>query len=366
MFQIKNFVSIVAGALNYVRGVTTRITDLQPGSVTRTLIEAPAQEVEELYVQMFNGLLEAIPVATYKSFNFQLLTATYAGGMVSVTTSTPLTQPIDISKNTIFTAKDGRQYRTLGDMTWPVSETTINIPVSSVKPGFSGNAAIGEIVASTTFPPPQFSISNAAITGGKDSETENERMARFASFIASLSRGTKDSLLYSMTTVRLLDTNGNATEWVTRIGYDYTLGFNHLYIWSNLGIPSNALLTQAQTIINGYTDPATGTKVPGYSAAGVRTDVAAMASHKVPMSFFVEVAAGYTLDAAMKQQIRNAYYSLLASVGAGETIRPDDVRAAALQVPGVTKASVSMSSNITCGQSEVLTATDADVLVSAL
>ena len=114
MFQIKNFVSIVAGALNYVRGVTTRITDLQPGSVTRTLIEAPAQEVEELYVQMFNGLLEAIPVATYKSFNFQLLTATYAGGMVSVTTSTPLTQSIDISKNTIFTAKDGRQYRTLG------------------------------------------------------------------------------------------------------------------------------------------------------------------------------------------------------------------------------------------------------------
>ncbi|EMR6009048.1 hypothetical protein WJW27_005927 [Escherichia coli] len=68
----------------------------------------------------------------------------------------------------------------------------------------------------------------------------------------------------------------------------------------------------------------------------------------------------------MKQQIRNAYYSLLASVGAGETIRPDDVRAAALQVSGVNKASVSMASNITCGQSEVLTATDADVLVSAL
>lgn len=366
MFQIKNFVSIVAGALNYVRGTTDKITDLQPGSVSRTLIEAPAQEVEELYIQMFNGLLEAIPVATYKSFNFVLLGATYGSGLVTVTTLKTLLQPITVPKGTVFTAKDGRQYASTGEMTWPVSETTIRVPVQALVPGFKGNAAVGEINASPFFPAADFTISNTEITGGTDSETEADRMVRFASYIASLSRGTYESLMYALTTAVIKDDNGVMTEFVTRRGYDYTLGFNHLYIWSNLGAPSTALLNRAQEIITGYQDPVTGQRIPGYSAAGVRTDVGAMSSRNVPMTFLVGMENGVTLTADIRQAVRNAYYSLLGSVQAGEILRPDDVKAAALQVAGVSKVTVSMSSNIVCGQNEVLTSTDSDVVVAPL
>lgn len=366
MFQIKNFVSIVAGALNYVRGTTDKITDLQPGSVSRTLIEAPAQEVEELYIQMFNGLLEAIPVATYRSFNFTLLGASYGSGLVTVTTLKPLTQPIAIPKGTAFTAKDGRQYLSTGAMTWPVSETTVRIPVMATVPGFKGNAAVGEINASPFFNASDFSISNTEITGGSDAETEADRMVRFASYIASLSRGTYESLMYALTTAIIKDANGVMVEFVTRRGYDYTLGFNHLYIWSNLGAPSAALLARAQEIITGYQDPVTGQRIPGYSAAGVRTDVAAMSSRTVPMTFLIGMEPGIQLTAEIKQAIRNAYYSLLGSVQAGQVLRPDDVKSAALQVAGVQKVTVSMSSNITCGQNEVLTAEDDDVIVSSL
>lgn len=365
-FQLKNFVSIVAGALNYVRGTTDLITDLQPGSVSRTLIEAPAQEVEELYVQMFNGLLEAIPVATYRSFNFTLLGATYGSGLVTVTTLKPLTQPMAIPKGTIFTAKDGRQYASTGDMTWPITETTVRVPVIATIPGFKGNAAVGEIVASQLFPSANFTISNTEITGGADAETEADQAIRFASYIASLSRGTYESLMYALTTAVIRDSNGVMTEFVTRRGYDYTLGFNHLYIWSNLGAPSTALLARAQEIITGYQDPVTNQRIPGYSAAGVRTDVAAMSSRSVPMTFLIGMESGYTLTEAVKQAIRNAYYSLLASVQAGEVLRPNDVKSAALQVAGVSKVSVSMSSNITCGQNEILTSTDASVIISEL
>lgn len=366
MFQFKNFVSIVAGALNYVRGTTDKITDLQPGSVSRTLIEAPAQEVEELYIQMFNGLMEAIPVATYRSFNFTLLGATYGSGLVTVTALTPLKQPITIPTGTVFTAKDGRQYGSTGDMTFPVSETTIRVPVTALVPGFKGNAAVGEINASPFFAPADFSISNTEIAGGSDAETEADRAVRFSSYIASLSRGTYESLMYALTTAVIRDSNGVMVEFVTRRGYDYTLGFNHLYIWSNLGVPSTALLARAQEIITGYQDTATGQRIAGYSAAGVRTDVAAMASRKVTMTFLIGMETGFTLTAEIKQAIRNAYYSLLGSVQAGEILRPDDVKSAALQVAGVQKVTVNMSANITCGQNEVLTAEDDDVIVSGL
>lgn len=366
MFQIKNFVSIVAGALNYVRGTTVKITDLQPGSVSRTLIEAPAQEVEELYIQMFNGLLEAIPVATYRSFNFTLLGATYASGLVTVTTNKPLTQPITIPKGTVFTAKDGRQYASSGEMTWPITEATIRVPVQALSPGFKGNAAVGEINASPFFAPADFTISNAEINGGSDAETEADRMVRFASYIASLSRGTYESLMYALTTAVIRDSNGVMVEFVTRRGYDYTLGYNHLYIWSNLGAPSPALLARAQEIITGYQDLTTGERIPGYSAAGVRTDVGAMSARVVPMTFLVGMQSGYTLTPATKQSIRNAYYSLLGSVQAGEILRPDDVKSAALQVAGIEKVTVSMSANITCGQNEVLTSSDDQVTISTL
>ncbi len=366
MFQIKNFVSIVAGALNYVRGTTDKITDLQPGSVSRTLIEAPAQEVEELYIQMFNGLMEAIPVATYKSFNFTLLGATYGSGLVTVTTNKPLLKPIDVPKGTVFTAKDGRQYASTGNMTWPITEDTIRVPVQALVPGFKGNAAVGEINASPFFAPANFTISNTEINGGSDAETEADRMVRFASYIASLSRGTYESLMYALTTAVIKDANGVMVEFVTRRGYDYTLGYNHLYIWSNLGVPSTALLARAQEIITGYQDPVTGNRIPGYSSAGVRTDVGAMAARNVPMTFLIGMESGKDLNDAVKQAVRNAYYSLLGSVQAGEVLRPSDVKSAALQVAGVAKVTVSMSANITCGQNEVLTSTDSDVVVAPL
>ena len=53
-FQIKSFNDIVLSQINHARSVTEKITDFAPGSVARTLMEAPAVEVEELYLQMFD------------------------------------------------------------------------------------------------------------------------------------------------------------------------------------------------------------------------------------------------------------------------------------------------------------------------
>ena len=64
-FQIKDFLSIVASMVNYMRGATSKITDYNVGSVARTMVEAPAIEIDQLYQQMLFGLRDAIPTATY-------------------------------------------------------------------------------------------------------------------------------------------------------------------------------------------------------------------------------------------------------------------------------------------------------------
>ena len=110
MFQIKNFVSIVAAEINVARSITDKITDFQPGSVARTLMEAPAAEMEELYLQMLHGLLEAIPEATYRSFNFDRLQPARAFGFVSMSMSPAPVESITIPYATAFTTSDGRTY----------------------------------------------------------------------------------------------------------------------------------------------------------------------------------------------------------------------------------------------------------------
>ena len=51
MFQIKDFASITASMINWLRANTTKVTDFNVGSVVRTMAEASAAEMEELYLQ---------------------------------------------------------------------------------------------------------------------------------------------------------------------------------------------------------------------------------------------------------------------------------------------------------------------------
>ena len=80
--QLKNFVSITASLINYIKAAQTTLTDFNVGAVVRTMLEACAREIEELYQQMFLGLKDAIPVAVYNAFGFSALTAQPATGII--------------------------------------------------------------------------------------------------------------------------------------------------------------------------------------------------------------------------------------------------------------------------------------------
>ena len=353
MFQIKDFASIVAAQINHARAATTKITDFQPGSVSRTLMEAPAVEVEELYLQMFLGLRDAIPVATFLSFGFDPLPAARAVGFVSVSAAQPLSEPMLIPQGTAFSSVDDRKYTTVAAVTWAVGSSHVQVPVQHTAAGLVGNIAAGAITASPFFGT-GYTISNQTIETGRDAETDAEREVRFAEYVASISRGTLVACSYQARQSRVLDADGALAEYVVRSGVDEQPGHVRIYVYSSLGAPSAALLIDGQSRIDGSTDPVTGAVTPGYRAAGVRVDVLAMQERAVPLEIRVEMRPGYTLTAAVEQQLIDIFATQIRAVQPGDTLYLGSLVEALLEVPGVRSIVPDASENITCEINEAL------------
>lgn len=353
MFQIKDFASIVAAQINHARSVTSKITDFQPGSVARTLMEAPAVEVEELYLQMFLGLRDAIPVATFLSFGFELLPASYAFGYVSVSKSPAPTAPSTVPIGTVFSTADGRTYASTAAVVWPIGQSIIHVPVQSSVIGLAGNAAIGVITASPAFGV-GYTISNSAIESGKDPETDAEREARFAEFIQSLSRGTVSACIYAAKQSVVLSPTGGIAEYVTRASIYEDGGHVRIYLYSNTGVPSAELLADGQLRIDGSRDPETGAITPGYRSAGVRVDVLPMAERLVLLSINVGMLSGYTLNAGVTQALGDVFASQIVAVQPDTTLYLGSLTEALLAVPGVQTVVPLTNENIVCATGEAL------------
>lgn len=354
MFQIKDFASIVASQIAHARSVTDKITDFQPGSVARTLIEAPAVEVEELYMQMLLGLRDAIPVATFLSFDFDRLPAAKAHGFVSVSKSPAPTAPIAIPLGTLFTNADGSKvYESTAAVTWGAGVALVRVPVVCLVAGSVGNVASGVITQSDAFGA-GYTISNALIQTGRDEESDLEREARFAEFVQSLSRGTVFACRHAAGSARVLDADGNLYEYVTRVGINETPGIVRLYVYSSLGIPSAELIADGQLRMDGSRDDEAGVITPGFRPAGVRVDVLPMAERAVPLSVQVEMLDGFTFSAGVVQGLQDAYASVLAGASPGQTLYIGTLSEALLGVPGVRRIVPSTSENIVCAVNEAL------------
>lgn len=352
-FQIKDFASIVASELNHARAVTKKVTDFQPGSVVRTIMEAPAVEIEEFYLQMFLGLREAIPVSTFLSFGFAQLPAAYATGVVTISSATPLTADIIIPLGAEFRATDGRAYLSTAALTWEQGETQITVPVRHATVGLVGNIAAGAITSSTMFGA-GFVVSNLPITTGRDLESFAEREARFADYIASLSRGTIAACTYAAKLSSVQDASGNTVEYVTRAGLVEDAGWVRIYVYSNLGPPSDELVEDGQRRIDGWRDDEVGLIVPGFRSAGVRVDILPMVERSVQLSVSVDMLDGYTLTPAVLQELRDLASAAIIGLQPGETLYLGTLVERMLVATGVHRIVPATNSNIVCAQNEAL------------
>ncbi len=316
-FQIKSFASIAASMINWMKANQSTVTDFNDGSVVRTMLEASATEIDELYQQMFNGLTEAIPTATYQSFNFSLLPAVPASGNVTVTIAAQSSDVL-ISAGTGFSIVGGATtYTSSADVTILAGSTTATILVTASSAGALGNIASNQAFTMTPSPPGFGSATNLApFTNGSDLETEAQRQARFQAYIAALARGTISAIEYGLVSQTIIYTAGVQTEKVATASIiepyvtDNTqpVGLIDAYIHNGVGGTSSALVTLGQQVVNGYYD-SSGNPVPGWKAAGVVCNVIAATEVTVTMTGTMTVAAGYDKPTLITeaQQALSAY-----------------------------------------------------------
>jgi len=301
-FQIKNFVSIVAAMVNHMRATQDKITDFNVGSVARTLVEAPAVEIDELYQQMFHGLKEAIPVAVFSSFGFPLLEAEGGSGVVRFSTDVAATEQILVPAGTTVRVSGGSYlYATQVDGIIAVGKTYVDVMVYCQSTGAATNCLSGTINELASNVSGIVSVSNPNdITNGRDIETDDQRKVRFQGYISTLPRGTVDAVAYGAKTAYLSDANGQIVEHVSAAQIiepfleDATIpvGLLEVYIYNGVGGTSPALVARAKQVIDGYR-LVDGTKVHGWKAGGVVVNVFAAQEVSVSVTGVLEVLATY-------------------------------------------------------------------------
>lgn len=302
-FQIKDFKSIVASMINVLRASTRRVTDFNVGSVARTLLEAPAIEMDQLYQEMFHGLKEAIPVATYTSFDFGLLPAGPSSGVLTFYADGSATEDILIQTGTqAKNATTSKLYRTIADAIIPAGATEVSVSGVSEEVGAATNCAANAILELVGSIQGVTGVANLTpFRNGRDLETEPERKLRFQSFISTLNRGTNAALLYGASTAAVTDINGQVVERAVLIGiiepYEEDPvanlpGFVQIYVHNGTGGTSSSLVAQAQKVIDGYYT-ADGAPVPGWKAAGVKVTCYAASEVVVNVAGTITILPGY-------------------------------------------------------------------------
>lgn len=331
-FQLKDFTSIVASMINWMRSTQNKVTDFNEGAVARTLVEAPAAEIEELYRRMFDGLKEAIPVATFNSFNFNALSAQTTSGLVRVVISSQVSDTL-IQAGTTFTFQNGPvTYASSADVTIPAGDTFADVLVSASQPG-----TIGNVPANTQFTPSPtpngfVSASNlASWIDGTDNETEDQRKLRFAAYIQTLTRATVAAIEFGLGTVNITDSQGNEIERVVSAQVvepyetDNTqpVGLIQCYIHNGVGNTSAALVAQAVKVLYGFVDT-TGNKVPGWKAAGTHVDVFAATEIPLNLTGTVTAVAGFDQPTLATSATQTAI-AYITGLGVGQEFEVSEV-----------------------------------------
>ena len=166
-----------------------QITDFNEGSVIRNIIESLAVEIFHL-MQVDNDINKRAFISTCTGNYLDLHGADIntlrsmgkeAWGVVTFSIPSTETFEITIPSNTVLVSSEtGLQFITINDAYIGVGDTSVDVACRSVVVGANCNAAAGTInTFYSTKPYSTLAVTNAeALTGGADSETDDEYRAR--------------------------------------------------------------------------------------------------------------------------------------------------------------------------------------------
>ena len=203
-FAFKKANQIINDSIQQVMVSTDQINDFTVGSITRTLIEAEAIEIEKLYYYSLENLQKAIDDAVTSAFGFTRRKATYAYGGITIYLNNPLTQEMIIDRGTRFFSTQAaydQVYRTMVAYRIPKGTQVFNLTVYCTVLGSYGNIPNNVIDRTDDFGTIMRITNKEAFNTGQDEETPQQTKIRFRKMIQSLARGTDQSLVYAAESV---------------------------------------------------------------------------------------------------------------------------------------------------------------------
>lgn len=206
--MIKNFADILKKMFDSLSG--SQLTDFNIGSVTRTMAEAAASAIEELYyylsrfIQMF-----FISTSTGEWLDKRLgdlgmsrIRGNKAFGTIIIGRDTASPIGISIPAGTTFEDKQGMRFITLEDGAIPVGHETVEVRVQAVEIGTKGNlepddklVQVGIAISGVEW------AKVVTMNGGSDDETDEAFRARVKPYLQSLGRATEDAIKYAIQTI---------------------------------------------------------------------------------------------------------------------------------------------------------------------
>jgi len=342
-FNLKHFEQLSASMMNLMASVQDVITDFNIGSVNRTLLEAVALELEEIYYRTYAGILDGIPSGVYEAFGYGRRPAAPAVGNVTFSRTDPAAQDYVIAAGTLVTTETGIRFATTINAQILAGNLSVSVPVVAETSGSTGNVAANSVTLFTSAVLGIETVANpAGMSGGADEESADAQQTRFAEFIVSLARSPVNGLEAGAKTALLTDvTSGLVTERVTlaKVVEPYLtdlgapIGLVTLYIDNGAGSASDELVAQAQKVIDGYVD-ADGIQVIGYRAAGIVVTVTAVTLSSQDITAFITLEAGAdrtTVNAALL----NAITALFAALNISEDLDWPSLLSSMMVVAGV-------------------------------
>jgi uncharacterized phage protein gp47/JayE len=338
---MNTFEDYLAGMVEYAQLQTPELTDVQPGSVFRSLFEAVAMQMELLYFGALDMSKEAISEAAFRPWNFSRKPAQAASGLLrfGLTADTPSELTIPAGALLRVPGTD-RVYRTTAAVTFAAASpgaTTHDVLAVSIGAGTFYNTPAATIREFVSPIDPLLTVTNVlAFTNGREEESDEERLQRFASFIRALHRATADSLEFAAESATITDSSGIVTELVTDAKViDVAEGLARCYIVNGTNAaPSAGLLAAANT------------NVQLYKAAGVTVIVQAATLVSIAIECDVRLDSAYSL-AMIKTSVQAALAAVVADLAIGEVLYLEQLRHAAMGVPGVIDASLTLPADTT-------------------
>lgn len=221
--NIKSFATLVSDQVTAIQAKSNTLLDFSIGSILRSFVEGSSGVV--LWIQqLIVTLLVTIRASTcekedldtwFADFGFTRNAATFATGSVVFSRFTASVTSLVPVGSQVTTADGTQTYTITADTTNSAYDATqngyvinsgvasITVPVVASNAGLAGNAASGTVTVIVGTIAGVDTVTNTSeFVGGADAESDDDARARFQDWIASLSKSTKNAILYAIAQVK--------------------------------------------------------------------------------------------------------------------------------------------------------------------